>query len=63
MTRNEHAKLMTERAAICDRLDALEAAGRIDDAAALFARNRWINSYDDAGNWVGAVAYENGWAA
>jgi hypothetical protein len=45
------------------RLETLEHAGRFADADALLESNKWILNYDNDGNWVGAVANENGWTA
>jgi hypothetical protein len=49
--------------AINARLEYLEHHQRFDEADALIAKERWILNYDSKGNFVGAVANENGWAA
>ena len=63
MTTAEHAALIEKRRDIMDRIDALETAGRFADADALLQQNYWVINYDDAGNWTGPVANENGWTA
>lgn len=39
----------------------LEAQGDIETAEKIYAENPWALNYDPLGNWVGAVAHENGW--
>jgi len=48
---------------IHDAIEALEAKGRIADAANMLDANAWVINYDRAGNWVGSVAHENGFTA
>jgi hypothetical protein len=59
----EREQLMADLLKHNDRLEALEAAGRHEDADNYLQKNRWILNYDDRGNWVGSVANENGWSA
>jgi hypothetical protein len=46
-----------------DKLELLEHQCRFAEADAFREANRFLFSYDRKGNWVGAVANENGWTA
>jgi len=41
----------------------LEELNADEELDYFLARNPWVMQYDRRGNWVGAVAYENGWTA
>lgn len=57
----ERAKLEAKINAAHDKLEALEQERRFDEADAFLAANRFLFNYDRKGNWIGAVANENGW--
>jgi hypothetical protein len=46
---------------IHDKLDALDAAGKYDEAEAFFKKHRPAFDYDRNGNFDGATRNENGW--
>jgi hypothetical protein len=56
-------ELKAEINAAHDKLELLEHQCRFDEADAYLKKNSWIFSHDRKGNWIGAVANENGWTA
>jgi hypothetical protein len=46
---------------IHDKLDALDAAGKYDEAEAFFKKYRPAFEYDRNGRFIGEMRNENGW--
>ena len=57
------ARLKAEINAVHDMLEMLERQCSFVEADAYFKKNRALFNYDRDGNWIGAVANENGWTA
>ena len=46
---------------IHDKLDALDPAGKYDEAEAFYKKHRPTFDYDRNGNFIGEMRNENGW--
>jgi hypothetical protein len=46
---------------IHDKLDALEAAGKYDEADAFYGKHRGAFNFTRNGGWIGPVRNEDGW--
>ena len=57
------AELKAKINAAHDMLEMLEHQCRFVEADAYLEKHRALFNYDRDGNWIGAVANENGWTA
>ena len=57
MTKEELAQIRK----IHDKLDALEAAGKFNEADAFYGKHRPAFEFTRNGGWIGPVRYEDGW--